>query len=215
MKKIFAINGSPRKNGNTAQLLQKALEGAASVGAETELIQLADLKFSGCRSCFSCKRLANPSFGCAIKDDLSELLMELVDADGIVMGTPIYFGAETGLYRNFLERLYFPYLRYTNPPSTKAEKSIDFGFIYTMNITESGMEEYGYKKYLESSSSIPQMIFKSRNIYTLYSCDTYQYDDYSKYECTLFDEAHKAAVHQTQFPADLARAFEIGKTLAE
>ena len=115
MKKIYAINGSPRQNGNTAQLLKNALAGAESAGAETELIQLGLLNFSGCRSCFACKRLKNPSPGCVIQDDLAPYLTRLADADGIIMGSPVYFGAETGLYRNFLERLFFPLLRYTDP----------------------------------------------------------------------------------------------------
>ena len=215
MKKIYAINGSPRKNGNTAQLLQKALEGAASAGAEVKLIQLADLNFSGCRSCFACKKLANPSPGCVLKDDLSETLQELLHADGIIMGSPIYFGAETGLYRNFLERLFFPMLRYTNPPSSRAEKKIDFGFIYTMNVPENLMDEYGYNAYLQSQSQTPGLIFNSQNIYTLYACDTHQFDDYSKYECTLFDAGHKAQMRKTQFVVDLAKAFEMGRKLAE
>ena len=215
MKKIFAVNGSPRKNGNTAQLLQKALEGAASAGAEVKLIQLADLDFSGCRSCFACKKLANPSPGCILKDDLAEILKELLQADGIIMGSPIYFGAETGLYRNFLERLFFPMLRYTNPPSSRAEKRIDFGFIYTMNVPENLMDEYGYNAYLQSQSQTPGLIFNSRNIYTLYACDTHQFDDYSKYECTLFDAGHKAEMRKTQFVVDLAKAFEMGRKLAE
>ena len=215
MKKIYAVNGSPRKNGNTAQLLQKALEGAASAGAEVKLIQLADLNFSGCRSCFACKKLANPSPGCVLKDDLSETLQELLHADGIIMGSPIYFGAETGLYRNFLERLFFPMLRYTNPPSSRAEKKIDFGFIYTMNVPENLMDEYGYNAYLQSQSQTPGLIFNSQNIYTLYACDTHQFDDYSKYECTLFDAGHKAQMRKTQFVVDLAKAFEMGRKLAE
>ena len=215
MKKIYAINGSPRKNGNTAQLLQKALEGAASAGAEVKLIQLADLDFSGCRSCFACKKLANPSPGCVLKDDLAEILKELFQADGIIMGSPIYFGAESGLYRNFLERLFFPMLRYTNPPSSRAEKRIDFGFIYTMNVPENLMDEYGYNVYLQSQSQTPGLIFNSRNIYTLYACDTHQFDDYSKYECTLFDAGHKAEMRKTQFISDLAKAFEMGRKLAE
>ena len=215
MKKIFAVNGSPRKNGNTAQLLQKALEGATSAGAEVKLIQLADLNFSGCRSCFACKKLANPSPGCVLKDDLAETLKELLQSDGIIMGSPIYFGAETGLYRNFLERLFFPMLRYTNPPSSRAEKRIDFGFIYTMNVPENVMDEYGYNAYLQSQSQTPGLIFNSRNIYTLYACDTHQFDDYSKYECTLFDAAHKAQMRNTQFVSDLAKAFEMGRKLAE
>ena len=215
MKKIYAVNGSPRKNGNTAQLLQKALEGAASVGAEVKLIQLADLNFSGCRSCFACKKLANPSPGCVLKDDLAEFLKELLQSDGIIMGSPIYFGAESGLYRNFLERLFFPMLRYTNPPSSRAEKRIDFGFIYTMNVPENVMDEYGYNAYLRSQSQTPGLIFNSRNIYTLYACDTHQFDDYSKYECTLFDAAHKDEMRKTQFISDLAKAFEMGRKLAE
>ena len=215
MKKIFAVNGSPRKNGNTAQLLQKALEGAASAGAEVKLIQLADLNFSGCRSCFACKKLANPSPGCILKDDLAETLKELLQADGIIMGSPIYFGAESGLCRNFLERLFFPMLRYTNPPSSRAEKRIDFGFIYTMNVPENLMDEYGYNAYLQSQSQTPGLIFNSRNIYTLYACDTHQFDDYSKYECTLFDADHKAEMRKTQFISDLAKAFEMGRKLAE
>ena len=215
MKKIYAVNGSPRKNGNTAQLLQKALEGAASAGAEVKLIQLADLDFSGCRSCFACKKLENPAPGCVLKDDLAEILKELLQADGIIMGSPIYFGAESGLYRNFLERLFFPMLRYTNPPSSRAEKRIDFGFIYTMNVPENVMDVYGYKAYLQSQSQTPGLIFNSRNIYTLYACDTHQFDDYSQYECTLFDAAHKAEMRKTQFVADLAKAFEMGRKLAE
>ena len=215
MKKIYAVNGSPRKNGNTVLLLQKALDGAASAGAEVKLIQLADLNFGGCRSCFACKKLVNPAPGCVLKDDLTEILKELLHADGIIMGSPIYFGAESGLYRNFLERLFFPMLRYTNPPSSRAEKRIDFGFIYTMNVPENLMDEYGYNAYLQSQSQTPGLIFNSRNIYTLYACDTHQFDDYSKYECTLFDAGHKDEMRKTQFISDLAKAFEMGRKLAE
>ncbi len=61
--KVFAVNGSPRKNWNTAALLSKALEGAASLGAETELIHLYDLSFKGCVSCFTCKLRGGKSYG--------------------------------------------------------------------------------------------------------------------------------------------------------
>ena len=61
--KILAINGSPRKNSNTATLLKKALEGAAAQGAETELIHLYDLNFKGCISCFACKLKDGKSYG--------------------------------------------------------------------------------------------------------------------------------------------------------
>ena len=76
--KIFAVNGSPRKKGNTATVLEHFLEGARSAGADTELIHLYDLQASGCRSCFACKLRGGASYGhCALKDDLSPVLAAL------------------------------------------------------------------------------------------------------------------------------------------
>jgi multimeric flavodoxin WrbA len=69
--KILAVNGSPRKKWNTAILLNKALEGAESQGAETALIHLYDLNFKGCTSCFACKMKDGNSFGrCAVRDEV-------------------------------------------------------------------------------------------------------------------------------------------------
>jgi len=61
--KVMAFNGSPRKKWNTGTLLEKALEGAASRGAETELIHLYDIDFKGCISCFACKTIGGNSYG--------------------------------------------------------------------------------------------------------------------------------------------------------
>ena len=73
--KVMAFNGSPRKTWNTATLLAKALEGAASKGAETKLVHLYDLKFTGCKSCFACKTKDGPSYGrCGAQDELTPLL---------------------------------------------------------------------------------------------------------------------------------------------
>lgn len=93
-KKIFAINGSPRKNKNTAQLLQEALRGVKDKGAEVKLVNLYDLNFHGCYSCFACKRLGSSAFGkCIHKDDLQPILKEIhEEADALIMGMPIYFG---------------------------------------------------------------------------------------------------------------------------
>lgn len=111
--KIIAINGSPRKNWNTARLLEAALDGARAQGAETKLYHLYDYDFKGCRSCFACKRIGSPFYGkCAQKDGISDILAEVKAADGLVLGTPIYFGAATGEFRSFLERLLFPNYAY-------------------------------------------------------------------------------------------------------
>ena len=67
--KIMAFNGSPRKEWNTATLLKKALEGASSQGAKTELIHLYDLKYKGCISCFACKEKGGKGYGkCVVRD---------------------------------------------------------------------------------------------------------------------------------------------------
>jgi multimeric flavodoxin WrbA len=111
MTNVIAINGSPRKNWNTAMLLEEALKGAASKGADTELIHLYDLDFTGCTSCFACKLKDGKSYGrCAVSDDLTAVLDTIYDADALILGSPIYFGTVTGEMKSFMERLLFPYL---------------------------------------------------------------------------------------------------------
>jgi len=123
--KVLAINGSPRKKWNTATLLQNALDGADSQAAETELVHLYDLTYSGCTSCFACKLKGGKSYGkCAVQDGLTPVLEKIPDTDAIILGSPIYFGTVTGMMRCFMERLMFPYLTYTNPPGSLLEKKI-------------------------------------------------------------------------------------------
>ena len=80
--KVMAVNGSPRKSWNTATLLEKTLEGAASRGAETESVHLYDLDYKGCTSCFACKMAGNPTRGrCVMKDGLAPILDRISDGD--------------------------------------------------------------------------------------------------------------------------------------
>ena len=124
--KIYAVNGGPRKKHNTGKLLQAALDAAAASGAgtvETEMINVYDLEFQGCTSCFACKRLGGKSYGrCGFKDALTPVLEKLSQADGIIFGSPIYFGSITGKLRCLLERLLFPYLVYDQNYSSIAPK---------------------------------------------------------------------------------------------
>ena len=102
--KVLAFNGSPRKTWNTATLLKKALEGAASQGAETEFIQLNELNMKGCQSCFSCKKRGGKSYGkCALKDDMTPLYGKIEHADAFFVGSPIYFGAVTSELKMFID----------------------------------------------------------------------------------------------------------------
>jgi len=124
--KVIAFNGSPRKKWNTATLLENVLEGATSQGAETELIHLYDLNFKGCRSCFSCKTKDGKNYGrCVAKDDLAPFLKKIVEADTIILGSPIYYGTVTGEMRSFMERLMFPYMTYNDPPKSLFPRTIN------------------------------------------------------------------------------------------
>jgi multimeric flavodoxin WrbA len=91
------------------------LAGAAGSGAETELVHLYDLEFKGCISCFACKKIGGKNYGrCAVNDGLTPILKKISEADALILGTPVYFGAETGEMRSFLERLMFQFLTYTS-----------------------------------------------------------------------------------------------------
>ena len=207
--KAIGINGSPRKKWNTATLLEKVLEGAASEGAETEIIHLYDLNFKGCTSCFACKLKGGKSYGkCAMKDELTPVLERLKDADAVILGSPIYLGNSTGEMRSFMERYVFPYLVYSNDLPSLYPKNIPVGFIYTMNVTEEYFDLVGLRKTIEVNEYVAKRIFGYSE--SLCCTDTYQFDDYSKYVTDMFDLEEKAKRRKEVFPQDCVKAFEMG-----
>ena len=217
MKKVVVINGSPRKNFNTAKLLKEAEKGAIQAGAEVEYFNLYDLNFKGCLSCFACKRKGNTTnCVCAVKDELRPVLEKCIQADAIIIGSPVYFSYPTGEFRSFLERLLFPVHTYLVDKETGGLKSlrpktIPVGVIFTMNCPKEWMEKYNYPVILEDNVNSLNHVFGYSEV--LYSCDTYQFIDYSKYDIDLFDEKHKAKVRDEQFPKDMQAAYELGKKL--
>ncbi len=214
-KTVLAINGSPRKTWNTATLLGKALEGAAAQGAATELIHLYDLDFKGCISCFACKLKGGPSYGrCAVRDGLTPVLAQAAAADALLLGSPVYFGSVSGEMRSCLERLLFPYLTYTaGDRRSLFPRPLPTAFVYTMNVDEARLKEFGWDKHLANNDRVLAMVFGAPH-QTLLACDTYQFDDYGRYVAPLFDPAAKAARRAEQFPRDCAAAFELGARLA-
>jgi multimeric flavodoxin WrbA len=212
--KVMAVNGSARKTWNTATLLKKALKGAASQGADTELIHLYDLTFTGCTSCFACKTRGGKSYGrCAVKDGLAPILKKVEEADALILGSPIYFGNVSGEMRSFLERLLFPYFTYTDPPQSLFPKKIPTGFIYTMNVTEELMKEWGYEQLFGNHQRLLQMAFGAST--SLCSCDTYQFKDYAKVVADRFDPEKKARRHREVFPQDCEKALAMGARFAQ
>lgn len=211
--KVIAVNGSPRTNRNTATLLQEALQGAEARGADTKLVHLYNLDYKGCASCLSCKRKGSRLDGlCAMKDDLKEVLQEILESDVLLLGSPIYFGNVTGEMRSFLERLLFPNLSYNEGERSTFAGRINSGFIYTMNVTDERAKEMNYEAVFQGNRNLLHILGGDSEI--LLSCDTYQFADYSKYEASRFDAEQKARVKEEQFPVDRKKAFELGARLA-
>jgi len=212
MRKVYAINGSPRKRWNTATLLEQALAGAASQGAETELIHLYDLDFKGCISCFACKLKGGKSYGkCAVRDDLTPVLEKLAEADAFILGSPIYFGAVTGEMRSFMERLLFPYLAYTQPPSTVFDRKIPTAFIYTMNVSQEVAGQFQYPVHFGMNENYLNRIFGQAE--TFCSCETVQFEDYDKMVFSYFDPEERRRQWLDEFPGDCRKASELGARL--
>jgi len=101
--KVIAFCASPRKNGNTDLLVEEALKGAVSTGAQGEKVMLQKIKMGFCIGCRKCK---DPDFNdvCVIKDDMDEIYQKIEDADGIIIGFPIYTGRECAQLSTFLDR---------------------------------------------------------------------------------------------------------------
>lgn len=210
--KVIGVNGSPRKKWNTATLLAKTLEGAASQGAHTESFHLYDLNYKGCVSCFACKTKGGKSYGrCAVKDDLSPILKKVDDVDVIILGSPLYFGTVTGEMRSFMERLVFPYFTYTDPPSSMFPRKIRTGFVYALGAGEELAKERGFDKHIMANEMLLKMVFGASE--TLCSFDTYQFEDYSKVVAPRWDPEQKAKRRAEVFPVDCQKAFELGARL--
>lgn len=212
---VIAINGSPRKNWNTAKILQNALEGAAEAADNvlTETYNLYEYKYKGCISCFQCKRLGSPSYAkCAVKDEISPILENVVHADIVIFGSPIYFSDITGMMRCFLERLYFPHFAYDKNYSSLAPKKLHTAFVYTMNVSANMMDEWHYRERLAIMENFAGNIFgyKPR---IQYVNNTYQFPDYSKYMSESFSEPEKAKYREEHFPLDCKAAREMGTAL--
>lgn len=101
--KVVAINGSARKDGNTAALLRRALTELEAEGVETELVQLAGRKAQGCTACLKCRELKDRQ--CHGRDDaVNECIAKIDEADGVLIGSPVYFADVTSEIKALIDR---------------------------------------------------------------------------------------------------------------
>lgn len=206
MTKIVAINGSPRKGWNTDLLVSEAAKGAESAGAEVQYFDLYKLEnFTGCVSCFGCKRKAHEG-ECVIKDGLKPVLDAIKEADAVIMGAPNYFGDLCAEFKLFYERLVFPYLTYNAENPCCNTRKIPVLLIMTSNAPENMYMKMldGYRNTLNNFIGPTQIMV---------SGETMQVKDYSKFNWTFFNGEERVKRRETVFPKELEKAFALGKSL--
>ncbi len=101
MLKVVGIVGSPRTEGNTEFMVKRTLDKIGENGIDTEIVTLHDKNINFCTGCDTCKKTNK----CIIEDDMQELTKIVEEVDGVVMGSPVYFGDMTGLAKTFIDRL--------------------------------------------------------------------------------------------------------------
>ncbi len=104
--KVVAFNGSPRKDGNTTILINHVFRELEKEGVETELVQLSGKKIHGCIACYKC--FENKDQRCAVKDDIAnECIEKMIKAEGIILGSPVYFTDVTAEMKALIDRAGF------------------------------------------------------------------------------------------------------------
>lgn len=211
MKKIIAINAGPRSGWNTDQLIHAVGQGAEEAGAEVEYIDLFRLeKYTGCISCFGCKREA--TYGkCICRDGLFEVLEKIRNADGLIIGSPNYLGNLTASFRALYERLVFQSLTYNKETPCCNQHMIPVVLIMTSNCSEEAYDAVGYNTLLEGyKNTLTRFVGPTE----VFCCgNTLQVNDYSQFNWTLFDPEAKKIHHDETFADYLAKAKELGSKL--
>lgn len=100
--KVIGIAGSPRVQGSSTRLVEKALEGSRQAGSETVLHHLGSLSYSGCRACYACRKDGT----CIQKDDMQAIYDDLRNCTAVVIGSPVYMYSPTSLIKAFTDRLF-------------------------------------------------------------------------------------------------------------
>ena len=207
-KKIVVVNASPRKGWNTDTLLMEAAKGAEAAGAEIIKFDLFRLeKYTGCISCFGCKREKFKGH-CICKDGLTPVLDAIREADALIIGSPNYCSELTASFRALYERLIFQNLTYNAETPCCNAHPIPVLFIMTSNAPDTmytGLVE-NYKNTLTRFVG-PAETFIAGN--------TLQLKDYSKtdWPWTMFNPQEKIQRHETVFPEECKKVFEMGKRI--
>lgn len=128
-KKIIVLSGSPRKGGNSELLCDQFARGASEAGHQVEMISLRDKQINYCTACDACQ---NNGGTCVQKDDMAEVLYKMINADVIVMATPVYFYTMNAQMKTLIDRTYARYTAVSNK---------EFYFIMTAAVGDKSLLE--------------------------------------------------------------------------
>ncbi|MBO5152165.1 MAG: flavodoxin family protein [Methanobrevibacter sp.] len=208
-KKIIAVNAGPRRGWNTDTLIDEAIKGAESVGAEVQKFHLFRLeKYTGCISCFGCKKEKYKGH-CIHRDGLTEILDAIREADGLIIGSPNYLGDLTASFRALYERLVFQNLTYNSEVPCCNENPIPSLIIMTSNAPDNA-----YLPMLQNYQNVFNGFVGPTEIFV--SGETLQLKDYSKTDWPwYFNAEERYERHETIFPIERKEAFEKGKNLVK
>ncbi|MCH5325287.1 MAG: flavodoxin family protein [Eubacterium sp.] len=101
--KVIAINGSPRERGNTYTALSMACGELEKQGIETEILHIGNKNIFGCKACGGCAKIGK----CVFDDGLNEAAQKVREADGLIVGSPVYYAGINGTLKSFLDRLFY------------------------------------------------------------------------------------------------------------
>jgi multimeric flavodoxin WrbA len=147
-----------------------------------------------------------------MRDDLRDVLGQVLESDVLIVGSPIYFGDVTGEMRSFLERLLFPNISYDEFGRSDFPRRVSCGLIFTMNCPEAFVADVHYDILFEHHDRLMRILKGTTEILT--SHETWQFADYSAMNAAVFDVQAKAKRRAEQFPLDCRTAFEMGARLA-
>ena len=152
--KTIVINADPKRKGICAQLMKQALNGAESVDAEVEYVDLYKIDLSGCRICLICKQ-DEETCKCYWRDEISPLIERILDADCLLIGAPIFFSNPSSHYMALLERLIYCMVSYKT--GNKFKGKVNVGLFYTINYPM-GYFEKSIRPHLKQSEDVLKML---------------------------------------------------------
>ena len=208
MSKVVVVNAGPRMGWNTDTLLTEAAKGAESKGARIIRFDLFRLeKYTGCISCFGCKKEKNKG-KCVCKDGLAPVLDAIREADGLIIGSPNYLSEMTASFRALYERLIFQNLTYNMETPCCNQRRIPVLLIMTSNAPDTM-----YTNLLENYQKTLNGFIGPTEV--LVAGDTLQLKNYDKtdWPWSMFDPKTKKQRHETVFPEEMKKAYEMGAML--